>query len=127
MCPEHGRLLHRLGGNSHAGPDIGQDEERDILECVWWVQFERASKQKRGVEADVGGGCKEENGDPIKWLLSSVSSVPGCSDADWRVDTHDDRCHRPIFDDLCEKLAGVVVNGWVRPVDCTPGWIRCCS
>lgn len=64
-------------GDSHDGPYAGQDEEGDVPECPRWFRLERVSDQKGSIEADVGGGSKEDYGDPVERLLSGASSVPG--------------------------------------------------
>jgi hypothetical protein len=103
--PRLADCLRWADGNSHAGPHAGKDEEGDVLECGRWTRPERVGEQQGGVEADIRGGGKEDHGEPVERLVRGVgvSSVSSGGSA-WvsrEVDTHDDRCHRPILDDLC--------------------------
>ena len=72
----HG-CLSFAGGNSHAGPYVGQDEEGDVPECLRWGRLERIGEQQGGIEADVRGGREEKYGESVERLLSSAPSVPG--------------------------------------------------
>ena len=64
-------------GDSHGGPYAGQDEQGDVLECPRWIRLECVGYQKGSIEADVGGGGKEDYGDPVERLFECASSIPG--------------------------------------------------
>lgn len=71
------RLIVFADGNSHAGPYVGQDEEGDVPECLWWSRLERIGEQQGSIKTDVRGGHKEDYGEPVERLLCCTPSVPG--------------------------------------------------